>query len=77
MLVQEVIRQVEEIIDDNKCLVTRIVARRMRCENWLHIEIYKRMLELGLDVQIEHSYPEVKERCYGLTAMIVSRSGLN
>jgi hypothetical protein len=63
MLIDQIADAATEVLHGNKMLVSRLVSERKRYENWLQLEILKRLMVAGIDVDIERPFPESKERC--------------
>lgn len=63
MLIERVTAVVEGILRENVDLVSRLVSERKRFENWLQLEALRRLMEEGVDLEIEWPFPSSKDRC--------------
>ncbi len=65
MLVELVSKSAQIVIEENRQLIRHQVKKRSRFENWLQLEIFKKILMEcpSLSVDVERSYPLGKGRC--------------
>lgn len=65
MLIDLVADTAHSVLQEEIDLIARLVARRQRFENWLQLEIYKRLTRSDPDIEIdvERPYPMGQERC--------------
>jgi hypothetical protein len=63
MLIDDVVAQSQVVLNANHDLITRLAAERKRFEDWLHLEIFKALMNQEVELRIEATYPDSKERC--------------
>src|SRR6185437_6169806 len=62
MLIDLVSDAALELLEADVNLMSRLAAIRKRCEGWLQVEIFKRLLA-RYEVELERSYPSGGGRC--------------
>jgi hypothetical protein len=65
MLIDDIVEHAQSILSQNAEVISRLVTKRARFENWMQIEIYKRLLKDARtsNIEIEKAYHANKERC--------------
>jgi hypothetical protein len=65
MLIEEVVESARGLLGENAILLSELVASRKRFENWMQIEIYRRLIRhiSGEYIELERPYPGIAERC--------------
>ncbi|SRR5258708_6480948 len=63
MLIDLVISSAHSVLKEEKHFVSHIVAGRKRFENWLQLEIYKRLMRNNPEIEMERPYFAARERC--------------
>ena len=65
MLIDHVTQHANALLHEDEDLVSRLVAGRKRFENWLQLEIFKRLIRGNgeLEIDLEKPYPNLQERC--------------
>jgi hypothetical protein len=66
MLIDFVISSVQEILTEDRDVISRLVASRKRYESWLQVEIFKRFIRRfpNVDIMLERAHPfGDKARC--------------
>ncbi|MGH7014760.1 MAG: hypothetical protein ACREEL_11515 [Stellaceae bacterium] len=65
MLIEHIVDSAKNLLGEDSTLLSQLVAARKRSENWMQIEIYKRLIRNfpKLQIELERLYPEIRERC--------------
>lgn len=63
MICGEIVNSAQRAIECEARLVSRLASERKRFENWLQLQVLRDFLAQGYPLEIEHPYPEGKDRC--------------